>query len=544
MEISQLKHQVDVACRHLLSEQNRDPYTLTYGCFDRRYWGWKLIDYPEATFQRNVYPLAWLLEHPEYRPAGSIETLKQAVMAGLTFAMQIQHSDGSFDQAFPHEHSFGATAFLLSPLLQAYKVIQKNSSSAFQASFENCLLRATRFLCNYDETHGYIANHLAGAVFSLMMSAEFFQEPHYEQRATDLLERVLRSQSPEGWFIEYEGADPGYQTLCLYYLANIYTLRPTEALRLALEKALTFLAWFVHPDGTFGGEYGSRRTAIFYPGGLALLSREFPLAQSIIRFMLRSMTHGHTITLQDVDMGNLAPLLTNYIAVLETELPDQEQPSPFLPCEKEEVCQDFTEAGLYIRGTRRYYAIIGASNGGVLKVFDRQKKSVIWNDGGYVGQTRRGDFITTQITDPNCVCRATPDEIMVDASFHLMLRSTPTPLQFVLLRILNLTIMRSVSLGNWVKNILVNLLISGKRTVPFRLTRVIRFEDEHLVIEDVVRCERALDLRWLEFGRPFVAIHMASARYFEGFESMTQEAHRIDVETLNRTREIKDQVSI
>ena len=106
----------------------------------------------------------------------------------------------------------------------------------------------------------------------------------------------MASQSGEGWFPEYEGSDPGYQTLCLYYLAKIYHLHPDSQLKTALERAVEFLSWFAHPDGTFGGEYGSRRTAIFYPGGLAILSREIPLAGRLVRFMLDSIaagTHRH-----------------------------------------------------------------------------------------------------------------------------------------------------------------------------------------------------------------------------------------------------------
>jgi len=47
MKIS-LSDQVNITCRHLLSEINRDPSSSTYGCFDRRYWAWKLTDFPEV----------------------------------------------------------------------------------------------------------------------------------------------------------------------------------------------------------------------------------------------------------------------------------------------------------------------------------------------------------------------------------------------------------------------------------------------------------------------------------------------------------------
>ena len=51
--------------------------------------------------------------------------------------------------------------------------------------------------------------------------------------------------------------------------------------------------------------------------------------------------------------------------------------------------------------------------------------------------------------------------------------------------------------------------------------------------------------RWLECGRAFVAIHMASARYFEGATGDgTVEIRRIDVEALNRSGTFEHRVDI
>ena len=392
-----MRFQVADAVRRLLSAQDRDPYSPTCGCFDRRYWGWKLVDFPEATFQRGVYPLALLYADPqsEYYQCA---TVRLAVLAGLRYATRIQHRDGSFDQAFPHEHSFGATAFLLHALLEALRAVADNADETERRHIEPCLRRAAEFLCEHDEEHGHIANHLAGAVLALLVSAEYWGETYYQNRAEAILESILKYQSPEGWFLEYEGADPGYQTLCLYYLAQVYQKLRSEALRKVLDRAIAFLAHFVHPDGTFAGEYGSRRTAIFYPAGMALLSQEFPMAFSITQAMCRSIDAGRTVTLRDVDTGNLVPLLSNYICALQTGVLDEEVAVPSLPWEHAMVRQDFSQAGLYVRGTERYYAILGTSNGGVLKVFDKPQRRILWDDGGYSGQLADGTFITTQMT--------------------------------------------------------------------------------------------------------------------------------------------------
>ena len=546
--LKKVRHKVERACRHLLSEQNRDRYTPTYGCFDRRYWGWKLVDYPEATFQRNVYPLAWLLGQAEQHSIGTASTLQEAVVAGLGFAVNIQHKDGSFDQAFPNERSFGATAFLLHPLLAGYRVVQEVMTPSQRAACERCLRQGANFLCRHDETHGHIANHLAGAVFSLLTCAEFFDESRYERRAEFLLQRILNHQSNEGWFLEYEGADPGYQTLCIHYLAQVYQMKPDERLLKALTKAVNFLSWFVNPDGTFAGEYGSRRTAVYYPGGLALL-QSIPMALSITQHMVWSIAEENTVTIDDVDVGNVAPLLSSYILLLDTLKANETNLNlavPPLPWQEENACQDFAEAGLYVRSSKRYYAVTGASNGGVLKIFDRDQRRLLLDDGGYVGESEDGSKVTTQITDLKRKCLATHKHIQIEVPFYRMPQTVLTPAQFVLLRILNLTIMHSVWLGNQVKALLVRRLISGKRRVPLNLVRTLIFEREHVVIQDQLTIQSQFSLRWLECGRPFVAIHMASSRYFQGFSVSDQrgQPHTVDVLSLKTRGIVQSQITV
>jgi len=542
--LREIRVQVIDAARRLLSEQDRDPYSPTYGCFDRRYWGWKLVDFPEATLQRSVYPLALLYTDPnsEYHQC---PTIRLAVLAGLMYAASIQHRDGSFDQAFPHEHSFGATAFLLHSLCETFKWVADDADEVAHWYIEQCLWRAAEFLWQHNEEHGHIANHLAGAVLSLLLSAEYFGETRYQERAETILEAILKQQSPEGWFLEYEGADPGYQTLCLYYLAQVYQKLRSEVLRKVLDRAVTFIAHFVHPDGTFAGEYGSRRTAIFYPGGMALLSQEFPMAFSITQAMCRSIYAGHTVTLCDVDTGNLVPLLSNYICTLQTGVLNEEVAAPSLPWEHSMVRQDFSQAGLYVRGTERYYAILGTSNGGVLKVFDKPQRRILWDDGGYVGQLADGTLITTQVTTLGRPCAVGEDDIMLTSDFHKVLHSLPTPGRFVLLRLLSLTLMHSLWLGNMAKKGLVKLLISGKWRCAMQLQRRVRFETNRVVVEDLLSKSPRLRVAWLEFGRKFVSIHMASARYFEGQQlAPPPPVPRIDVNRLNQQQCLNVQATI
>ena len=87
-------------------------------------------------------------------------------------------------------------------------------------------------------------------------------------KADLLLERILKNQSSEGWFSEYEGADPGYQSLCTHYLADVHLIRRDLGLLQPLTSSIRFLWHFANPDGSFGGHYGSR----IYPFLLSIRS--------------------------------------------------------------------------------------------------------------------------------------------------------------------------------------------------------------------------------------------------------------------------------
>ena len=524
-----LRTQTLTTCRHLLSEINRDPATPTYGCFDRRYWGWKLVDFPEATFQRNLSALAWLREQPE--AADTRAMLTGTIRAGLLYAARIQHRSGSFDQAYPYEESYGATAFLVPDLLDAYLAVKDDCDHNAQLTIEAMLAKASAFLYHHAELHGTISNHLAGAALALLKVGNFLKQPDYNAKSREILDFILSKQSSEGWYVEYGGADPGYQTLCMYYLAQIYGIAPYDELRKSLAASLDFLQYFALPDGSFGGEYGSRRTEIYYPGGIALLSGEFPPAAALTARMLEAIEQGRTTRLADMDMGNTAPLLNNTIKALPYR---DVQAKISLPCEAENLSRDFPEAGIFIRATGKYYCVVGASTSGVTKIYNKQTQRLVWDDCGLLGQTLNGATISTQVSAPDQGWQVDQDSLELWGSFQPIKSSLPNPGNFLMLRLMNLTVMRVGFLNELVKKMMVRMLISGGSSLPLSRTRRLDFSKDQITIHDRVEKTGGIRVKALRYGGKFSAIHMASSRYFAPNQANEQEMPVLDVEKLNR----------
>ncbi len=118
-------------------------------------------------------------------------------------------------------------------------------------------------MINNEEEHGFISNHRAAAASALYLTSKHCERINAIDQAKEIIREIISHQTKEGAFLEYESSDPGYQSLCVYYLALCYRWSKSKALLESLEKAVEFLSFFVHPDGTVGGEYGSRNTEIF-----------------------------------------------------------------------------------------------------------------------------------------------------------------------------------------------------------------------------------------------------------------------------------------
>jgi hypothetical protein len=321
--------QIERVLPRLLSLYNRDPISPTLGQGDRLRWAWKLVDFGNGTFQSTAHGLARLL-HAGLLPEGLSET---SILARITEMFQgaaaLRRSNGSLEEALPYESSFCVTALVAFDLLTAVELLGDRLP---RASYLEIVGPMIRFLSWADEHHAFISNHLATAAAALFKWQVLTGEPT-EQRGRIFLDRILAAQSREGWFREYQGADPGYETLGLYFLADIHQLRPDARLHEALCRSVRFLCHFVHPDGSFGGLYGSRNTRFYYPAGIEMLAGSCPEAAAMARHMRRAIGQHAVVTLDALDAPNLAPMFNAYCwaASLLHQRTANEDASPELP---------------------------------------------------------------------------------------------------------------------------------------------------------------------------------------------------------------------
>ena len=511
----------------LLSALNRCPVSASSGSFDREYWAWCVKDFANYDLQRATAVLAWLYTTPFegnrfYGRPAMLAWVRQAI----AFWLRGQERGGAFDHLYPLEKSWMAAAFTLVDMTAAWDMLHEELPPAFQAEWLAGMKRAAACLETRDEDHGFISNHRAGAAAGLLAFFRISGERGARDAALRLLNGILAHQSADGFFQEYEGADPGYETLGLHYLAKAHrelALAGLEPLRQRLEAAvgrsLEFLSYFVHPGGSVGGEYGSRGCPHVFLGGLEYWSAIFPLAEAICRRTTPALQQNRAAGVADSDFRNEIPLLSSAIFAAATDAEPRFFEPTTLPCERA-FERYFPEAGIYVRSEpAKAFIIVGASKGGVVKAFD--SRSLVYSNDGYVAARKRRHYTTHIWHRPEISGAPAPGEQPVRESAELTLRmpffrfkparemTVPGMMAF---RLFNYTFGRWQKLNGLARRLIIRLFLTQKSGTSAFIERKVSFDGGTLRISDTAHGCQGFDS--LSRHGFFATVYMASARYF------------------------------
>lgn len=510
---------VNNALPRLLALMDMDGTSKSYGVGDRFHWAWGLIDFGNGTFQGMAHGMARLWHAGLWPYATGRDSFLRRIDALFQGAVRLTRPDGSLEEAFPHEGSFCVTALVAFDLLCTIDLLKSEVSTERINCWKAAVRPMIEYLCVADETHALISNHLATAVAALTRWHGLTDDLTSERRAFELLARILRHQSDEGWLHEYEGADPGYQSLCTYYLADVHNLRPDWALSEPLARSVRFLWCFAHPDGSFGGLYGSRCTRFYYPAGIEALANAVPEAAALADHMARSIAANTVVTLAAMDEPNLVPMFNAYCwAAQLTNARNRAESLPILPAiQGVEFRMTFPQAGLWIDAGPNHYTIVNSHKGGVVMHFVHGRQAMV--DAGVVVRNPSGRYGSTQAIFANNRVTLKGDTLTVEAPISRMPKALPTPLQFIALRLLGLTLFRYRSMRECAKRMLVYLLITRRRKWPASNVRKIKLGEE-LTIYDQLKASEGFGV--VPDQREFVAIHMASQGYWQAQDEQAQ----------------------
>jgi hypothetical protein len=293
---------------------NRDASSPEFGSFDRYFWHYRTErEFPSATYQYLVLALACLYLDKRSPWKGNAE-VKNWAAAGCRFWAGMQRRDGTFDEWLPYEQSHVATAFSMAMVTEAL-LLFRGAGEPLEIGPQcwGALEKAGGWLATHHDT--VVLNHTAGAVTALGNLHTLTGDSRWKKGCNAALDVLESYQTSEGWFPEYGGADPGYTSVSIDFLAKYWRRSADERALNMLIKALGFFTHFVHPDGTVGGAYGSRNTRYLLPHGLYIMRGQKYAEASLFRWCT-GQASGKGLTLHALDDRYRGFFLVNHLQTL------------------------------------------------------------------------------------------------------------------------------------------------------------------------------------------------------------------------------------
>ena len=492
----------------LLSLLDRNLLSKTYGSFDRQYWHYKTSDFSCARMQEATLTLTLLfkLKHQK-NPYYNNNKIIDLINASLNYWTKIQEKNGSFNEWYPKENSFVATAFssyaISETLLELGNLI-KNKKEII-----NSLKRSASWLENKDEFQAQ--NQESGAAIFLYNLYLLTNEDKYKELARKKIEFILKNQTDEGWYFEYGGADIGYLSLTIDYLSKYYKKTKDKEVLEALKRSLDFISYFIHPNLTFGGIYGSRNTAYLIPHGFEILSFN-TLAKTISTNIKTALLNKTTISPSILDDKYLCYITYTYLQAFTEPKNNTKITTPKY---KKFFIKNFEHAGLLVFSNPEYYLIINYKKGGVMNLFFKTNNKTVLDSGIEIKTNHNKNLISSFLTKSNKI-ELSNSQIVIKGNFCFIKNNIQTPLKNITLRLFQLTIGKNQKIALKIKEILRKYLITQPKKSDIHFKRTIQFKKNQIKIIDLITGPQKI--REVILSDTSSYIYIPSSNYFQRTE--------------------------
>jgi hypothetical protein len=355
-----------------------------------------------------------------------------------------------------------------------------------------------------------LSNHHALTVLALFNTFLLPGESEFKAGAKRRLRMLLDWQIDEGWFPEYDGCDPGYLTATIDFLAKYHRKSDDPEILEPLKSAVRFAAQLIHPDGSYGGEYGSRNTSLFFPHGFELLAPHLPEAAYAAELYIEAMRADRRVHLDDDRL--CAHLAYNHLQAYLDWWMGRKDDQTYVPPKGK---QYWKGAKLYTHRDEHRFCVLSAGKGGVLKLFVEGEP--VHTDGGLIARLANGRTLVSHQMDRYDIVQL-ENGIQVEGRLGICKFRLPSPFTQALFHLGMLVVGPWAS--NMVRKLLQRLLIVGKRAAPFKFRRTLAIQNQITLVDEIWRSKnagRSDRVLALHAGTDHTSIYVAvSQSYYHG----------------------------
>lgn len=463
----------------LLSLLDKDKHSPTYGCFDRDYWLHKTKDFPSAAKQQGALGLAVLYRLDNGR-SFSPSYLLQLLRASIEYTEKTQKRDGSFDEWYFNERGWaGPTAYIMHALCRVYFILEEDLPDRDKAAIKRILRKSAKHLCKSDEYH-IIANHIAIAMAAAFQTSLILKDKDLENLTDKLKAQLLLKHSKEGWSLEYDGFDVGYQTATITFLTHILARKKDPELEELVKTSYEFISYFLGPQAQIFNSLSSRQTTTHFYAGNVFWKDKIATAATIAAkteefrtFPLPHHQEDHYFLYRLPEMMD-ACLISMLLNERRKEI-NKSSPSP-LPVErKEPFVKNFPEAGVLIVNDEKSYTLINYKKGAAVASFKKSTGKTVLDTGVAVIDSK-GKIFTCNSSNS---CEGTAEGTSVKSNGLMTSIPSPyfSPAKLIFFRLLMMLIGWNAKLAYISKNGIKSLLITNTKTSSIAFVRNIEVKD-------------------------------------------------------------------
>lgn len=480
-------HYLSPQISRALSQMDRRPFSDTYGCFDRKFWHQRITDFPSASQQQGVEVLAHLW-HLESDPEAQ-DHLLNGIEAAVLYTCKIQNRDGSFDEWYVNERGWaGPTAYIMNSMYEAWKLTGSQWSASTVAHLKELFSEGAEFLIRHEEPD-VLSNHQALAVLAIAQAGKLLENHGLEEGFQKIKQSFFdKCNLDEGWSLEYDGADPGYQTATISFLARLHELTGDDELKNVVEGQIQFVSLFLYPDGSFSRGIGSRSTSVVFHYGLEYWGQWFPLAERMAVELLQSLVRGQVLGSHSQEDHYLIYRLPEFFKAMS--IATERESNQLLPFENPEIhillekagILAFRKSNLYIVANLRFglRCVVSHVPGKILEyqqgdVFIRSGETIktTGHSGGDIGEAEHSYRVVTR--------------------FHKFKNPVFTPIRFLVFRLFFLVFGAHPGIARAMKRGIRKILMFSGAGGGAELVRTLEWSDESVTLRTEVQHGKAKD---------------------------------------------------
>lgn len=302
--MSIFKTVVQTQIPRILGLANRKTDSESYGCFDRYYWHYKLSDFPNARFQESTLALSLAYLNPKLDHFYSNQVLFEWIRSGIMYWTKMQRRNGSFDEAYPHEHSFCATSFSSFSIAKSLRLLNLD-----EPKVKHSLALSGDWIDIHEDAGP--TNQTIVAACALNEIFHLTNDEKYNRASKRKLDQAMGNWQKEGYFLEYGGFDVGYSTIVLSYLAVLYLDTRNEILQDVSQKLIEKIRSTIDENFQWSYQQTSRKTQYIYPLGFKVFG-----ALDMFERFSRAMEKNEIVTPLWMDDRYSIPLTVDYLLLL------------------------------------------------------------------------------------------------------------------------------------------------------------------------------------------------------------------------------------